>query len=765
MEFVLSIDVGTSHIKAALVTASGHIHGWKSTPTPAENGTENHFEIDPNAVFTTTCLLISRLIKDLGVSPEQVLALAVTGQRASVIPLAPDDTPSYACLSWRDTRGGPAMEVFAGRILESVFNQITGLPSSHLWSLAKILWLRTERPDVFRKTTRYALLHDYLLRRFGANAYFTDYSNASVTGLLDIDRLVWSQTILAELGIDERALSTLMQAGTRAGSLSSEAASACGLAPGCPLIVGGGDRACSALGMGAIDPGVAALCLGTAATIACPMTHPFLGRVTRGTFITAHVVRDRRLAEGLIISYGSFIRWVTELLGLRDSTELSLLAAGSRHRSNPAVCLPFIDGIGSPDFDFAARGAFCKLDSQHDRADIAYSALAGLALEVRRILDAGGVHGPGARLLVSGAGASHDGIIAEVLATFTNRKIVMVDAVGTTSLGVGWLAWQGIGHSWAIGGGMVHDTPVPPDDGLGSLSQAVYDDHCRAVEFVRGMSAGQNTIGGRLPALKPSIEPSLRRHEDYDRALAFAGIGLYRYRFDGRILFMDETMFQMFDLSSKYEGVAQVIGRNIDELLQYLEPKMYLRNLVRLHGRARNVEYHYRTLSGIEKWALHDSFIDRDPATGEEVIQVVVRDITEHKLAEEALHRAASQRLLLARVSARVMAQTDIQHILTTVAQASGELTEARISFSAYGYANGEFRFGAVSRANELESCPRAESTRLKSEDVCMALIYQNESVRKTDSRASRPSILAGARGRSLCIARVARSPASGYQR
>ncbi len=142
------------------------------------------------------------------------------------------------------------------------------------------------------------------------------------------------------------------------------------------------------------------------------------------------------------------------------------------------------------------------------------------------------------------------------------------------------------------------------------------------------MSAGQ-------PLYPRDDEMNAIRKEAFD----FVGIGLYRYKFDGTIIFMDRNMLRLFEIDELYPDPALVIGKNIEELFSYIGPRGHLREEIRKTGVARKFEYPYQTLKGTQKWAMHDSYLVCDPHTGAEAIQVIVQDITERKRMEEELLR------------------------------------------------------------------------------------------------------------------------------
>ena len=123
-------------------------------------------------------------------------------------------------------------------------------------------------------------------------------------------------------------------------------------------------------------------------------------------------------------------------------------------------------------------------------------------------------------------------------------------------------------------------------------------------------------------------------------AMEFAGIGFFRYNFEGTVLFMDRGAIKILELELEYPDPAQVVGKNITELVVHTGPVGLLRQKVRESGRLKDFEYSLKTLKGTPKVLLHDSYLLEDPATGEHTIQVMMRDITEAKRLRTQLVQA-----------------------------------------------------------------------------------------------------------------------------
>ncbi|MBN1487616.1 MAG: STAS domain-containing protein [Anaerolineae bacterium] len=121
--------------------------------------------------------------------------------------------------------------------------------------------------------------------------------------------------------------------------------------------------------------------------------------------------------------------------------------------------------------------------------------------------------------------------------------------------------------------------------------------------------------------------------------MEFAGIGMYRYRFDGSMLFMDRGALRIFELEDIYPDPYAVQGKKIGELLIYTAKGGRLREQLREKGYVRALDYPFKTLKGNDRWVQHDSYVVKDPDTGEELVQAVIRDITAQKKAEQERER------------------------------------------------------------------------------------------------------------------------------
>jgi xylulokinase len=437
---IISCDLGSSTIKAALVDASGKVAQLCHASAPPVDLPEGLF--DPDACIDALARMIRELVDTHICDSSGIAGICMTSQRSTIIPIGPDNRPLMPAVSWQGTACQAAAADFFREYGEDKYRFVTGLPPSPIYAAAKLAHIRKVDPDLFRKARIFALLPDYVLKIMGADEYVTDPSGGSASGLFDVRRRTWSSALVESLGIGMDRLPLVQPAGTRIGGLSSAFAGQTGLIAGTPLFLGGGDQQCAALGAGAINPGDFVLSVGTSAAIEIPLDNPSVLE-SSGLLNLCHVNEDQWVAEGFVNAFGSSFDWAKRLLGLNHISELEALARSAGEKDSAIMFFPFLAGSGSPDFMGSSRGAFIGLDLNTDRASLARSIYEGLAMEVRRSLDIVREHMPLHRILVTGGAGAR--LICETIARTAGLELAFGNSTETAIIGAAALGWFGAG--------------------------------------------------------------------------------------------------------------------------------------------------------------------------------------------------------------------------------------------------------------------------------------------------------------------------------
>jgi len=637
---VCAVDAGTSVIKAALIDGAGRIVRSASSPTAAIAlpAHPELFAFDPDAYARCLCDQLRCLAGD-GAGTVQPLCL--TNQRATVLALDAGGVP-LAALSWADDRCRACLPEFAAQYGDERFHETTGLPLNSLLSVGKVLWLREHHPAVFAATRRFVLLHDYLLHRLGAGEYVTDYSNAACTGFFDARRRRWDPELLAAAGIGCDLLPQLAPAGSVAGTLDADLARSLGFPARIPLVTGGGDQEVACLGMGVCAPGTVGMSLGTSATV-CYVTRDTQVDHHARSILVPHVVAGQWVREAFQISFASSLQWYERLAG-SDVFRRSAGLSGFMPVAAP-VFVPFYAG-GSATTAGECAGTLAGMAATDGPDVLARSVLDGIVLELRNTFEQITRDRAVERILVGGGAARVPGLVQH-LATTLGREVELCTQEEIGLLGAACLAWSATDRAsdavevrGGVRNGATPEVVAPLPDTERESRYRHYLRWRRAVERLEAAAVGGMSRSRAIPVPDPQGQELEALRED---AMVMAGIGFFRYAFDGTILSMDRGCLRILEVEEQYPDPAMVLGKNISDLFLYVNQPGSVRDTTRSAGSVLLQEYPFVTLAGRRKWSLHDSYVVFDESTGQEAIQVMARDITALKSAESRLQEANAE--------------------------------------------------------------------------------------------------------------------------
>ncbi len=387
-ELLLGLDLGTSAVKALLLSTGGDVVADVSVPYPLHSPRVGWSEQEPEDWWAGVCRILPQVLERANTTPDHIAGMAVSGQMHGAVVLDAQGSVVRPVILWNDQRSvvqcAQITELLGTeRIIELVAN-----PPQVGFTAPKILWLREHEPEAYQRLRTILLPKDYINFRL-TGALVTDYSDASGTLLFDVAHRRWSDEMLSALGINRSSLPPLVGSTAIVGLVTPEAARVTGLLPGTPVAAGGADNACAALGSGVVEEGEMLLSLGTSGTVLAATSAPVLdafGRVH--TF--CHAVPDRWYLMGVVLSAGGSLRWFRDTIGEverreaeragRDAFELILeRAAKVPPGSEGLIFLPYLTGERSPHADPDARGVFFGLSPRHTRAHLTRSVAEGVA--------------------------------------------------------------------------------------------------------------------------------------------------------------------------------------------------------------------------------------------------------------------------------------------------------------------------------------------------------------------------------------------------
>jgi xylulokinase len=446
MTYVLGIDTSTTATKAVLVDEAGAVAGIGVADYGYDVPRPLWSEQSPQLWWDGTIAAIRSVLTSSGVDADAVAAVGLTGQMHGLVLLDDAEVVLRPAILWNDQRTGAQCDLIRGVIGPERLVRITGNDALTGFTAPKLVWVRDNEPDVWRRVAHVLLPKDYVrLRLTGEHAI--DKADGAGTQLFDLAARDWSAEVTEALGIEHRWLPRTFEGPEITGFVTNLAAEATGLRAGTPVVAGGGDQSANAVGVGAVSPGVVALSLGTSGVVFAATEAPLYEPAGR-VHAFCHAVPGRWHMMAVMLSAAGSLRWFRDALAPGVAFgDLVEPAAAVPPGSDGLLFLPYLTGERSPHPDPLARGAFVGLTIGHDRRHLTRAVLEGVAFGLRDGLDlmtTAGMPAP-SQIRASGGGIVSPlwrQILADVLeadiATVNTSEGAAYGAAVLAAVGAGW---------------------------------------------------------------------------------------------------------------------------------------------------------------------------------------------------------------------------------------------------------------------------------------------------------------------------------------
>lgn len=392
-KYLLAHDLGTSGDKATLFNTDGELIKSVTYEYPTHFFNSTWAEQNPEDWWKAVCRNNQVLLE--GIDKRRVAGMAFSGQMMGCVVVDKNGRPLRDAIIWADQRSQDQEALIRSRIDEFTFYQITGHRISASYSIEKLMWIRDQEPDIFRQIYKMLQPKDYVVLRL-TGAYVTDYSDASGTNCLDLKKLEWSDELLKLMDLDRSYLPEAKPSTYVAGEITAGISGECGLAAGTPIIIGGGDGLCAAVGAGSVRQGVTYNYLGSSSWVAFTSSTPVFDKEMR-TYNWAHMVPGLYTPNGTMQAAGNSYHFIKEtickdleIMGREQKISAYELMNREIERSqlgsNGLIYLPYILGERSPRWNTNARGAYIGLKMEHERGDMLRACIEGVLMNLNIIL-------------------------------------------------------------------------------------------------------------------------------------------------------------------------------------------------------------------------------------------------------------------------------------------------------------------------------------------------------------------------------------------
>jgi xylulokinase len=482
---ILSVDVGSSRCKAALIAAGGEVRALRSTAYSPQHPRPGFLEIDAGILFSAVTDLCREMTEQI--PGESIEAVCISSHGETLIPVGADGCPLCPAILNADSRAVREAEWCEQEIGRERLYRITGHVSHPMYPVPKLLWLKRNAPEVFACAQRFLGVTDYLLFRLGLDPLI-DYSHAARFMALDVARRAWSDEVLSAVGIPPQSLSTLVQAGTIAGKLNRPTAALLGVPAGTPVVVGGHDQVVGAIGLGILDQGRSAGSLGTYECVLVVSDQSQLNSAALESSLNTypHAVPGKYVRIAYFPS-GIMMEWLNRLLFGDDAGDANAhwkqLESCVPRGPTGLLITPHLIGSCNPEFDDEARAGIGGLTPDSSRSHFYKGVLEGIACELALVSKC--IESAGSRfehIHVAGGG-TRSPLGLGLRAALTGKTLHLMQCQESVCLGGAMLAYVALGvysDLTRAADAMVREQlSIPPDTAMQELYRPQFARYCQ----------------------------------------------------------------------------------------------------------------------------------------------------------------------------------------------------------------------------------------------------------------------------------------------
>ncbi|MCL2708290.1 MAG: xylulokinase [Defluviitaleaceae bacterium] len=442
----IGIDLGTSAVKLIAMDCAGNTVGTAAREYPLYLTDDGWSEQDPAEWWAQTSDGIRELISNLDAG--LIKSVSFSGQMHGLVALDENDSVIRRAILWNDQRTQKQCDYLNGTVGKKFLLANTANVALTGFTAPKILWMKDNEPENFRRIKKIMLPKDYIAYKL-SGVFATDYSDASGTLLLDVAKQDWSDAMLEIVGLTRENVASLYPSYAAVGGVTPEASRETGLPEGVRVVIGGGDQAVGAVGTGTVADGMCSVSLGTSGVVFVSTDNFNIDESPAAIHSFCHANGRYHMMGVTLAATGSMKWWVEDVLSANDypaeQTDIKTLG------KNKVYYLPYLNGERTPHNNPHARGVFAGMTLTTTRAEMTQAVMEGVAFSLRDILEI--VRKLGARVQTAriiGGGAKSP-VWCQMMADVLNVRVERINSSEGPAFGAAILAAVGAGLFGSVG--------------------------------------------------------------------------------------------------------------------------------------------------------------------------------------------------------------------------------------------------------------------------------------------------------------------------
>lgn len=390
-KYLIGVDIGTQGTKTAIFSLDGKQIANAFEPSRLIKLAKGAVEQDTDEIYGSVTRTIYEVMDKSCVNPTNVLGIGVDGQMAGILGIDKNWNAVTCYDSWLDTRCEKHIERIKAEAEEKVIS-ITGCPVTYAHG-PKVLWWKHERPDVYKKIEKFLLPSAYVVGRLAglkADSAFIDYTHLHFSGFGDVEHNSWSDELLGMFDVEKSKMPEIVKPWDIMGYLTKEAADACNLISGIPIVAGCGDQAATSLAAGVTRKGIIFDVAGTASVFSCCVDKYKPDVKNKTLLFPRSVVPGLWIPLAYINGGGLCLKWFRDNLTGAGSVvsydDLNSEAEKIVPGSEGLLFLPHFSGRVCPN-NPNVRGSWLGLNWVHTRGHMYRAIMEGIAYEYNYYLN------------------------------------------------------------------------------------------------------------------------------------------------------------------------------------------------------------------------------------------------------------------------------------------------------------------------------------------------------------------------------------------
>jgi xylulokinase len=451
METIISIDLGTTGLKVALVDLSGRLLAAAGAEYPIVSEQPGYAEQDPELWWRALLSGCARLRQDRPDAFAGAVGVGISGQMHTQVCMDAEGGILRPAICWMDQRSGAQVAAINGNpeAKRLVFEETQNLATT-TYTAPQLGWIRDNQPEVWNRVRHVLVAKDFLKYRLTGEMAI-DFAEASGTLLFNVEKRAWSDAMFELFGIPRAYLPQAAPSDQIIGKVTAEASHRTGIREGIPVANGSSDNSASALGAGMVSSGQVTLIIGTAGVITVCSDKPLPDSRDR-TLCWNYCLRDRWVSLGVTQTAGESLNWFKNCFdasgpgGVGDlfqqyNKAIQSVPAGS----GGLIFLPYLNGERTPYWDSSARGVFFGIGLSTEKGHFIRAIMEGVSFALRHCVQT--VESLGIRVgqIQAVGGGLKSQAWLEILGRVMNRPIRTVREPDTGHIGNMLLCARGLG--------------------------------------------------------------------------------------------------------------------------------------------------------------------------------------------------------------------------------------------------------------------------------------------------------------------------------